>query len=169
MNVLLLTIIVIVYLFIIAYLAFAAYKRTKSASDYMLAGRNAHPYVMALSYGATFISTSAIIGFGGAAAIFGMGILWLTFLNIFVGIFIAFVFLGKRTRIMGLNMNAHTFPEFLGLRFQSTFLQGVTGLLIFIAMPLYAAVVLMGGSAFIAQVLGYNHQSSELLIKDFYG
>ncbi len=157
MNVLLLSTIVIIYLFVIATLAFVAFRRTKTAADYMLAGRSAHPYVMALSYGATFISTSAIVGFGGAAAIFGMGILWLTFLNIFVGIFIAFVFLGKRTRIMGLNMNAHTFPEFLGVRYQSTFLQGIVGLLIFVAMPLYAAVVLMGGSQFIAQVLGINY------------
>ena len=157
MNALLLAIIVIIYLFIIAFLAFTGYRRTKDASDYMLAGRTAHPYVMALSYGATFISTSAIVGFGGAAAIFGMGILWLTFLNIFVGIFIAFVFLGKRTRIMGLNMNAHTFPEFLSVRYQSRFLQGAIGLVIFLAMPLYAAVVLMGGAEFIAQVLSINY------------
>ena len=34
MNVLLLTIIVLIYLFIVGYLAFAAYKRTKNASDY---------------------------------------------------------------------------------------------------------------------------------------
>jgi len=160
MNVLLLTVIVLIYLFIIGYLAFAAYRKTKSTSDYLIAGRNIHPYIMAISYGATFISTSAIIGFGGAAAIFGMGILWLTFLNIFVGIFIAFVFFGKRTRVMGLNLNAHTFPEFLGNRFQSPLLQGMTGLLIFIAMPLYAAVVLMGGSQFIAQVLGVNYNAA---------
>lgn len=153
MNVLLLSMIVLIYLGIIGYLVVQAFRRTKDASDYLIAGRSIHPYVMALSYGATFISTSAIVGFGGAAAIYGMGILWLTFLNIFVGVFVAFVFFGKRTRIMGLNMNAHTFPEFLGNRYESTFLQGVTGLLIFFAMPLYAAVVLMGGSAFIAQVL----------------
>ncbi|MBN2412621.1 sodium:solute symporter family protein, partial [candidate division KSB1 bacterium] len=104
MNVLLLSIIVLIYLFIIGYLAFLAYRSTKSASDYMVAGRNIHPYIMAISYGATFISTSAIVGFGGAAGVFGMGILWLTFLNIFMGIFVAFVFFGKRTRIMGLNL-----------------------------------------------------------------
>ena len=160
MNVLLLSIIVLIYLGIIGFLAFLAFTRTKDASDYMIAGRKIHPYIMALSYGATFISTSAIVGFGGAAAIFGMGILWLTFLNIFVGIFIAFVFFGKRTRLMGLNMNSHTFPEFLGNRYQSTFLQGVVGLLIFIAMPLYASVVLMGGAQFIAEVLTINYNAA---------
>lgn len=160
MNVLLLSIIVLIYLGVIGYLAFLAYRRTKNVSDYMIAGRSIHPYIMALSYGATFISTSAIVGFGGAAAVFGMGILWLTFLNIFVGIFVAFVFLGKRTRLMGLNMNAHTFPEFLGNRYQSTFLQGIVGLVIFLAMPLYASVVLMGGAQFIAEVLTINYNAA---------
>ncbi len=156
MNIILLTVIVLLYLSVIGYLAYSGYRRTKDASDYLLAGRSAHPYVMALSYGAAFISTSAIVGFGGAAGIFGMGILLLTFFNIFVGIFIAFVFFGKRTRTIGHNLDAHTFPEFLGKRFDSKFLQGVTGLLIFFAMPLYAGVVLMGGAHFIAEVLNVN-------------
>ncbi|MGZ7160686.1 MAG: sodium:solute symporter family protein, partial [Methanobacterium sp.] len=75
----------------IGYVGYIAWKRTKSADDYMVAGRKTHPYIMALSYGATFISTAAIVGFGGTAANYGMGILWLVFLNIIVGIFIAFV------------------------------------------------------------------------------
>ena len=157
MNLLMLSIIVIVYLAIIAYLGYRGYKSTKTASDYLIGGRNIHPYVMAISYGATFISTSAIIGFGGAAGIFGMGLLWLTFLNIVVGIFIAFVFFGKRTRIMGYNLDAHTFLELLGNRFESRFLQGASGILIFIAMPLYAAVVLMGASHFLAQTLSISY------------
>ncbi len=153
MSIPLLTTVVLIYLAIVAYLTLKAYRHTNGAADYMLAGREIHPFVMAMSYGATFVSTSAIIGFGGAAAIFGMSVLWLTFLAILVGIFIAFVFFGRRTRLMGLNLNAHTFPELLGRRFNSRGLQGLTALLIFAAMPLYASVVLMGGGKFIAQVL----------------
>lgn len=157
MSLPLLTTVVLIYLFIVGFLTFKAYKETETASDYMVAGRRIHPFVMAMSYGATFISTSAIIGFGGAAAVFGMSLLWLTFLTIFVGIFIAFVFFGRRTRVMGLNMNAHTFPEFLGLRFNSRGIQGLSGLLIFLAMPLYASVVLMGGAKFVAQILAIDY------------
>ena len=36
--------------------------KTNSSEDYMLAGKDTHPYIMALSYGATFISTAAIVG-----------------------------------------------------------------------------------------------------------
>ncbi|PLX88820.1 MAG: sodium:solute symporter [Desulfuromonas sp.] len=157
MSIPLLTCVVLVYLSIVAYLTVKAYRDTNSASDYMLAGREIHPFVMAISYGATFVSTSAIIGFGGAAAVFGMSVLWLTFLTILVGVFIAFVFFGRRTRVMGLNLGAHTFPEFLGRRFDSRGLQGLTATLIFIAMPLYASVVLMGGGKFIAQILAIDY------------
>ena len=160
MNVLLLSIIVVIYLAIIGYLGYTGFRQTKSASDFIIAGRSIHPYIMALSYGATFISTSAIVGFGGACSLFGLGLLWLVFLNIFIGILIAFAFFGKRTRCMGLNLNAHTFPEFLGLRFKSRGLQGFTALIIFIAMPLYASVVLMGGTQFIAKVLTVDYNSA---------
>ena len=72
-DTLFLFIIMMVYLFAVGYLAYRGYRGTKNATDYLIAGRNAHPFVMALSYGATFISTSAIVGFGGAAAVFGLG------------------------------------------------------------------------------------------------
>lgn len=148
-NIFLLTIIVVAYLFMIAYLGYYGYKRTKNALDYLVAGRSAHPVVMALSYGATFISTSAIVGFGGAAALFGMGLLWLTVLNIVVGIAIAFIVFGKRTRKMGHNLDVHTFPELIGRRFKSPFIQGFSGLVIFLFMPLYSAAVLIGAARFL--------------------
>ncbi len=158
MNILLLIIIVVAYLIVTGILGFMGFRSTKNQTDYLLAGRRIHPMIMALSYGATFISTSAIIGFGGAAAVFGMGVIWLTFLNILVGIFIAFAFFGRRTRKMGHNLDAHTFPELLGKRYNSPFLQTAGGTLIFCAMPLYAGSVIIGGVQFISQTLKINYE-----------
>ena len=158
MNTFTLGLIVIVYLLAITYLGFRGYKQTKTANDYLLAGGNIHPFVMAISYGATFISSSAIIGFGGMAANFGMGLIWLTFLNMFIGVVIAFIFFGRKTRQIGHKLNAHTFPEFLGKRFNSKAIQIFAGAVIFLAMPLYAAVVLKGGAVFIEEIfeIDYN-------------
>ena len=153
MNYFLLGIVFIVYFIMVGYVGYLAWKRTNSSEDFMIAGRETHPYIMALSYGATFISTAAIVGFGGVAGKYGMGILWLVFLNIFVGIFIAFVFFGKRTRRMGKNLGSLTFPEFLGRRFNSKFIQYFSGILIFCAMPIYAAVVLIGAARFMESSL----------------
>lgn len=147
----------VLYLAILSFLAYTGFKGTKNASDYLLGGRKIHPLIMALSYGATFISTSAIVGFGGNAGLFGMSLLWLTFLNIFVGVFIAFVFFGKRTRKMGHNLDAHTFPELLGLRYKSKFIQGFSSILIFLIMPVYTAAVLKGGVEFMAATFNLNY------------
>lgn len=135
---------ILVYLGIIFYLGYLGWKRTQKSTDYMLAGRQMNPVVMALSYGATFVSTSAIVGFGGAAGLFGFPLLWLTFATIFVGVFIAMVCFGKRTRRMGLALNSHTFPELLGRRYQSRFIQQFAGVIIFLFIPVYAAAVLIG-------------------------
>ena len=106
MSTLTLGIIVIIYMFVIAWLGYLGYRQTKNASDYLLGGRKVNPIIMALSYGATFISASAIVGFGGVAATFGMGIQWLCLLNMFMGVVVAFIFFGRRTRIThGLSRN----------------------------------------------------------------
>ena len=152
--------VVIIYLFIVGYLGFRGYKGTKSATDYMLGGRKVHPYVMAMSYGATFISTSAIIGFGGAAAVFGMSLLWLPFMNIFLGIFIAFWLFGGRTRRLGLRLDAHTFPELLGRRFQSRFIQGAAAVIIFLFIPMYASAVLTGAAKYLAHQFAIDYNTA---------
>jgi SSS family solute:Na+ symporter len=153
-------ILALVYLVVIFWLGYKGWRETRQASDYMLAGRQMNPFVMAMSYGATFISTSAIIGFGGAAAMFGLPLLWLTFLNIFVGIFIAMVFFGKRTRRMGVALDAHTFPELLGRRYDSRFVQGFSGAIIFLFIPIYAAAVLIGISRMLEVSLGISYEAS---------
>ena len=159
-----LSIVILIYLLVIFYLGWMGYKKTKGIDDYMIAGRNIHSYIMAISYGATFISTSAIIGFGGVAGTLGMGLLWLVFMNIFVGVFIAFVVYGSRTRRIGRNLGAVTFPELLGRRFESRFIQGFSGALIAIFMPLYAGIVLIGGARFIETTLGINYDIAVLIL-----
>ncbi len=157
-------ILAVLYLIVVFWLGYKGWRETRQASDYMLAGRRMNPFVMAMSYGATFISTSAIIGFGGAAAMFGLPLLWLTFLNIMVGIFIAMVFFGKRTRRMGVALDAHTFPELLGLRYKSPFVQGFAGVVIFLFIPVYAAAVLIGISRMLEIGLGIDYTVSLLVL-----
>jgi SSS family solute:Na+ symporter len=128
---------------IFAFLGYLGYKKTKTAEDYFVAGRKMGPIVVAFSYGATFISAVALIGFSGISSVYGHSILWLAFLNIFVGILIAFIFYGFRTRKMGLSLNAFTLPELLGNRFNSTKLQATSGLIIAVFMVFYTTAVFL--------------------------
>lgn len=160
MNAFWLGLLVIIYLLVLTYLGFRGYKKTRSEKDFLLAGGDCNPYVMAMSYGATFISSSAMIGFGGMAANFGMGMIWLCFLNMFVGVILAFTIFGRRTRNRGIKLNAHTFPEFLGASFGSRSIQAIAGTIIFLSMPLYAAVVLKSGAVFIEQIFEIDYNVS---------
>ena len=141
------------YVILIGYLGWRGWKKTQNSKDYLLAGRSVNPFVMAMSYGAAFISTSALVGFGGIAGQFGLGVLWLVFMNIAIGIFAAFVWFGKRTRQMGAILNAKTFPEFIGKRFRAPGLKILISLIIFVFVPLYSSVVLIGGARFVQEVM----------------
>ncbi len=156
-------VVILAYLLATGYLGWLGYRGTRSAADFLVGGRSAHPIIMAVSYGATFISTAAIVGFGGVAGLFGMSLLWLTFLNIGVGILIAFIVLGEPTRRLGHHLGAHTFPELLGMRYQSRGIQIFAGVLIFIFMPLYAAAVMTGGSVFAATQFGIDFEVALLI------
>jgi len=148
---------ILAYLGVVFYLGFLGWKQTKEATDYLLAGRKMRAMVMSLSYGATFISTSAIIGFGGVAGAFGFPLMWLTFANIAVGIFLAMAVIGKRVRRMGLALDSHTFPELLGRRYRSRFMHGFAALVIFLFIPVYAAAVLIGIARMVEVSLGVDY------------
>lgn len=154
------SVITVIYLAMIMILGYIGYKRTKVAEDYLVAGRKSHPFVIALSYGATFISTSAIVGFGGQAANLGMGLIWLTVFNIGVGILLAFVIFGKRTREIGKRLSAITFPDLMGKIYSSAFIQYVSGLVIIVGMPLYTAAILIGGARFIETTLSVQYNTA---------
>ena len=158
MSTLSLTVIVIIYGILLVWLGYLGYHRTKNSTDFLLGGRKINPLIMAVSYGATFISTSAIVGFGGFSATFGMGIQWLCMLNMLTGVIIAFIFFGKRTRRLGAKHNARTFSQLLGFHYGSRHIQVFVATVIFIGMPLYAAVVMKGGAVFIEEIfrIDYN-------------
>lgn len=156
-------VVIVAYLLTTGYLGWLGYRGTRSAADFLVGGRSAHPVIMAVSYGATFISTAAIVGFGGVAGLFGMSLLWLPLLNIGVGILIAFVVFGEPTRRLGHHLGAHTFPELLGQRYQSRSIQIFAGTLIFLFMPLYSAAVMTGGSIFAATQFGIDFEVALLI------
>lgn len=154
MDILLFVISMALFTFVFAFIGYLGYKKTKTAEDYYVAGRKMGPIVIAFSYGATFISAVALIGFSGIASIYGHSLLWLAFLNIFVGILIAFIFFGFRTRKMGLSLKAVTLPELFGNRFNSKKFQAVSGLIIAIFMIVYTTAVFLAISSLFVVTFG---------------
>jgi len=150
----------LVYAILFAILGFLGYKKTKTAKDWYIAGGRMGGIVIAFSYGATFISAVALIGFSGIASLLGQGVLWLAFLNILVGILVAFAFFGIRTRKMGRALEAQTLPGLLANRFQDRWLQGISGAIIAIFMIAYTTAVFLAISSLIEVVFGFPYELS---------
>jgi len=55
MNYEVLYVVILAYLLVTLYLGYRGWKSTKDSEGYLVAGRKTHPYIMAMSYGATFI------------------------------------------------------------------------------------------------------------------
>ncbi len=152
-NMALFAVVAVGYLALTIALGIYGYRKTLRNEDFMVGGRKINPVILALSYGATFLSTAAIIGFGGVSGQLGMGTIWLVALNILVGLIIAFIVFGKRTRRIGKRLNALTFPDFLGRAFNSPFIQVFSAAIILMGMPIYSAAVLLGGVNFVVASL----------------
>ena len=146
-------------LFVIATLALGwyGYRNTKNNEEYLLGRNKTNPVIIALSYGATFLSASAVIGFGGQAAVHGASLMWLCFLNLAVGVIVAFVVFGTRTRRIGRKLGASTFADLLGKIYKSKGIRLFTAVIIIVMMPIYCAAVLKGGVNSLAVITGLDY------------
>ena len=155
---------VAVFVVITLILGWYGYKNTKSNEEFLLGRSKAGPVIIALSYGSTFLSASAVIGFGGQAAVHGMSLMWLCFLNLFVGLIVAFLIFGGPTRRKGKAVSASTYADLLGKLYKSKGIRAFTAILIIVMMPIYAAAVLKGGVNSLATITGLNEYYDLILI-----
>jgi len=154
-----------IFVAVTLFLGWYGHKHTKDQDQFMLGRNKSNPLLIGLAYGASFLSVSAIVGFGGVASGYGMGMIWLVFLNLFVGLFIAFVVFGKRVRRLNQGMGALTFADFLGKRFRSSFIRTATAIIVLVGMPIYCAAVLLGGVSFLSNSgLGLNRDIAIFLL-----
>ncbi|MDR3075341.1 MAG: sodium:solute symporter family protein [Candidatus Methanoplasma sp.] len=141
------------------------YRNTKNNQEFLLGRNKSNSVIIALSYGATFLSASAIIGFGGQAATHGMSLMWLCFLNLFLGLFVAFVVFGTRVRRIGRRLGASTFADLLGKIYGSKGIRAFTAVIIIVMMPIYCAAVLKGGVNSLVVLTGlYDFQDLILIV-----
>ena len=158
------SVMLIIFAVITVLLGYFGYKNTKGNSDFLLGRSKTNPLIIGLSYGATFLSASAVIGFGGQAATHGLTVMWLCFLNLFIGLFVAFLVFGPRTRRIGKKLGAQTFADLLGKMYHSKGIRAFTAILIIVMMPIYCAAVLKGGVNSVAVITGLTDYYDAILV-----
>jgi len=128
-------------------------KRTSNVAGFVLGGRNVGPWISAFSYGVTYFSAVIFVGFAGQFGWrFGISAVWIGLGNALIGSLMAWLLLGKRTRIMTNHLNSATMPEFFGKRYMSQKLKIAASIIIFIFMIPYTASLFNGLSWLFSEV-----------------
>jgi SSS family solute:Na+ symporter len=132
-------------------------KRAADVAGFVLAGRSVGPWLSAFAYGTTYFSAVVFVGYAGQFGWrYGTAATWIGLGNAIIGSLMAWVVLGRRTRIMTRHLNSSTMPEFFGSRFSSDALKIVASVIIFIFLIPYTASLYNGLSRLFAMAFAID-------------
>jgi len=120
-------------------------KNATDVNGFVLGGRSVGPWLTAFAYGTSYFSAVIFIGYAGQFGWkYGIASTWIGLGNAFIGSLLAWVVLGRRTRIMTQHLSSATMPEFLGQRFGSKALKIAASIIVFIFLIPYTASLYNG-------------------------
>lgn len=122
-----------------------ARKSTSSMTDFVLGGRSVGPWLTAFAYGTSYFSAVVFVGYAGQFGWkYGLASTWIGLGNAFIGSLLAWVLMGRRTRVMTHHLEAATMPDFFGKRYDSKVLKVTASAIAFIFLIPYTASVYNG-------------------------
>ena len=117
----------------------------KNVSGYVLGGRTVGPWLTAFAYGTSYFSAVIFVGYAGQFGWkFGIASTWIGLGNAFIGSLMAWVILGRRTRIMTQHLGSKTMPEYFGQRYESNGLKIASSAITFLFLIPYTASLFNG-------------------------
>ena len=139
--------VVLLIVFFAVMVAVGVYARKHAASvdGFVLGGRQAGPWLTAFAYGTSYFSAVVFVGYAGQFGWkYGIASTWIGLGNAFIGSLLAWVVLGRRTRVMSQHLGSKTMPDFFGERFESKALKITASAIVFIFLVPYTASVYNG-------------------------
>lgn len=122
-----------------------ARKSAGSTTDFVLGGRSVGPWLSAFAYGTSYFSAVVFVGYAGQFGWkYGISSTWIGLGNAVIGSLIAWVIMGRRTRVMTHHLEVATMPDFFGKRYSSNVLKLVASAIAFVFMIPYTASVYNG-------------------------
>jgi len=138
-------ILLVVFLAITVAIGFACRKSATDTQGFVLGGRSVGPWLTAFAYGTSYFSAVIFIGYAGQFGWkFGIASTWIGIGNALIGSLLAWVILGRRTRVMTQHIDSRTMPDFFGKRYDSKALQIVSAMIVFVFLIPYTASLYNG-------------------------
>ncbi len=129
-------------------IGFYCRRAATDVNGFVLGGRNVGPWLTAFAYGTSYFSAVIFVGYAGQFGWnFGIASTWIGLGNAFLGSLLAWVVLGRRTRIMTQSLGSKTMPDFFWKRYGSEKLRFVSALIVFVFLIPYTASLYNGLSS----------------------
>lgn len=120
-------------------------KHSTDVRGFVLGGRAVGPWLTAFAYGTSYFSAVIFVGYAGQFGWkFGIASTWIGIGNAVLGSLLAWMVLGRRTRLMTQKLESATMPEFFGKRYSSNALKVAASLIVFVFLIPYTASLYNG-------------------------
>lgn len=126
-------------------IGFYSRKHATNVDGFVLGGRSVGPWLTAFAYGTSYFSAVVFVGYAGQFGYkYGISATWIGIGNALIGSLLAWIVLGRRTRIMSKHLKAKTMPDYFGKRFDSNALRVTAAVISFVFLIPYTASVYNG-------------------------
>ena len=140
-------------------------KHATDVNSFVLGGRSVGPWLTAFAYGTSYFSAVVFVGYAGQFGWrYGIAATWAGIGNAIIGSLLAWVVLGRRTRIMTQHLNSATMPQFFGERFGSQPLKIGASVIIFIFLIPYTASLYNGLSRLFGMAFNIDYSVCIILM-----
>lgn len=153
--------IVFVVIFFIVMVGVGLYsrKQARSVDGFVLGGRQVGPWLTAFAYGTSYFSAVVFVGYASQFGWkYGLSSTWIGVGNAVIGSLLAWLVLGKRTKLLTQHIGSRTMPDFFGTRFNSQNLRVVASVIAFVFLIPYTAGVYKGISTLFEMGFGIPYE-----------
>ena len=133
-------------------------KHSTSVNGFVLGGRAVGPWLTAFAFGTSYFSSVIFVGYAGQFGWnFGLASTWIGLGNAFIGSLLAWMVLGRRTRVMTQHLDSKTMPDFFEKRYDSKALKTVASVIVFVFLIPYTASLYNGLSSLFNNVFEIDY------------
>ena len=149
----------IIFLAVMVGVGIYSRKQAGTVEGFVLGGRSVGPWLTAFAYGTSYFSAVVFVGYAGQFGWkYGMSASWIGVGNAIIGSLLAWVLLGRRTKLMTQHIESRTMPDFFGTRYRNEWLRVVASVIAFVFLIPYTAGVYKGISTLFEMGFGIPYE-----------
>ena len=149
----------IIFLVVMVGVGLYSRKQASSVDGFVLGGRAVGPWLTAFAYGTSYFSAVVFVGYAGQFGWkYGLSATWIGIGNALIGSLLAWVVLGRRTKLMTQHIESRTMPDFFGTRFADQGLRVAASIIAFVFLIPYTAGVYKGISTLFEMGFGIPYE-----------